>query len=107
MTKLIIFVGYSPCGHCPWFFGLIKDKVRAMKTTLTALKHCLSSNIQRIRKEQGISQEKLALKADIDRSYMSQIERQLANPSIDAILRISNALEVAPSELLQHGKKKP
>ena len=77
-----------------------------MKATLPTLKHALSSNIQRIRKEQGISQEKLALKADVDRSYMSQIERCLANPSIDAILRISNALEVAPSELLLLTKKK-
>jgi len=77
-----------------------------MKATLPALKQALSSNIQRIRKEQGISQEKLALKAEIDRSYMSQIERCLANPSVDALLRISNALEVAPSELLQLGKKK-
>lgn len=77
-----------------------------MKATLPALKQAISSNIQRIRKEQGISQEKLALKADIDRSYMSQIERCLANPSIDAILRISNALEVAPSELLLLTKKK-
>ena len=77
-----------------------------MRATLPALKQAISSNIQRIRKEQGISQEKLALKADVDRSYMSQIERCLANPSIDALLRISNALEVAPSELLLLGKKK-
>lgn len=78
-----------------------------MKATLPTLKQAISTNIQRIRKAQGISQEKLALKADVDRSYMSQIERCLANPSIDALLRISNALEVAPSELLQLGKKKP
>ena len=77
-----------------------------MKASLPTLKQALSSNIQRIRKEQGISQEKLALKAEVDRSYMSQIERCLANPSIDAILRISNALEVTPSELLQLTKKK-
>ena len=77
-----------------------------MKATLPALKQAISSNIQRIRKEQHISQEKLALKADVDRSYMSQIERCLANPSIDALLRISNALEVAPSELLLLTKKK-
>jgi transcriptional regulator with XRE-family HTH domain len=77
-----------------------------MRATLPTLKQAISSNIQRIRKEQGISQEKLALKADVDRSYMSQIERCLANPSIDALLRISNALEVAPSELLLLTKKK-
>ncbi len=74
---------------------------------MPALKQALSSNIKRLRKEQGISQEKLALKAEIDRSYMSQVERCLANPSIDALLRISNALEVAPSDLLQLAKKKP
>ena len=73
---------------------------------MPALKQALSVNIKRLRKEQGISQEKLALKAEIDRSYMSQVERCLANPSIDAILRISNALEVAPSELLLLTKKK-
>lgn len=78
-----------------------------MKVTLPALKQALSSNIKQIRKEQGVSQEKLALKADLDRSYMSEVERQLANPSIEALLRIANALEVTPSDLLQMGKKKP
>ena len=77
-----------------------------MKVTMPALKQALSVNIKRLRKEQGISQEKLALKAEIDRSYMSQVERCLANPSIDALLRISNALDVTPSELLQLGRKK-
>lgn len=77
-----------------------------MKVTLPALKQALSSNIKQIRKEQGISQEKLALKADVDRSYMSELERCLANPSIEALLKIGNALEVTPSELLQLGKKK-
>ena len=77
-----------------------------MKVTLPALKQALSTNIKRIRKEQGISQEKLALKADIDRSYMSELERCLANPSIEALSKIGNALEVSPSELLQISKKK-
>ena len=77
-----------------------------MKVTLPTLKLALSNNIKRIRKEQGVSQEKLALKADIDRSYMSEMERSLANPSIEALLKIANALETSPSELLQIGKKR-
>jgi transcriptional regulator with XRE-family HTH domain len=77
-----------------------------MKITLPALKQALSANIKRIRSEQGISQEKLALKANIDRSYMSEVERQLANPSLEALVKLSNALEVNPSELLQTTKKK-
>lgn len=77
-----------------------------MKATLPALKQTLGANIKRIRKEKGISQEKLALKAEVDRSYMSELERCLVNPSIEALLRIGNALDVTPSELLQMGKKK-
>lgn len=77
-----------------------------MKVTLPTLKLALSNNIKRIRKEQGISQEKLALKADVDRSYMSELERCLANPSIDALMRIGNALDVSPSDLLQIQPKK-
>lgn len=73
--------------------------------TLPALKLALSTNIKRIRKEQGISQEKLALKADIDRSYMSEVERSLANPSIEALIKIGNALDVTPSELLETRKR--
>lgn len=76
-----------------------------MKVTLPTLKLTLSTNIKRIRKEQGISQEKLALKANIDRSYMSEVERCIANPSIEALLKIGNALDVHPNELLQVGKK--
>ena len=73
--------------------------------TLPTLKLALSTNIKRIRKEQGISQEKLALKADIDRSYMSEVERSLANPSIEALIKIGNALDVTPSELLETRKR--
>ena len=50
-----------------------------------------------------MSQEKLALLAGVDRSYMSEVERCLANPSIDAILRISNALQIYPAELFEMG----
>lgn len=75
-----------------------------MKVTLPTLKQALSANIKRIRLEQGVSQEKLALKANIDRSYMSELERQLANPSIEALMKIGNALGVTPSELLKIGK---
>jgi len=77
-----------------------------MKVKLIDLKQALSTNIKRIRLEQGISQEKLALKANIDRSYMSELERCLANPSIEALLKIANALEVHPSDLVELEEKK-
>lgn len=65
------------------------------------LKESLSINIKARRRELGISQEKLALLCALDRSYMSEIERQLANPTIETLLRISNALQLVPSDLLR------
>lgn len=99
-------MGYIPLRITPWSFSPNSYRVLVMKVTLPTLKLALSNNIKRIRKEQGISQEKLALKADVDRSYMSELERCLANPSIDALMRIGNALDVSPSDLLQIQPKK-
>jgi transcriptional regulator with XRE-family HTH domain len=77
-----------------------------MKVKLDDLKEAISSNIKKCRKAKGISQEKLALISGIDRSYMSEIERCLANPSIEALPRISNALEVSPEDLIKSIKKR-
>lgn len=99
-------VGYNPSVYCLSSFSPQADKVQGMKVKLDELKEAISLNIKKYRKAKGISQEKLALLSAIDRSYMSQIERCLANPSIEAILRISNALEVAPEDLVRLLKKR-
>ncbi|WP_080586251.1 helix-turn-helix domain-containing protein [Bradyrhizobium elkanii] len=55
-------------------------------------------NVRRIRVDRGISQEKLAYEAGIDRSYMSSLERQSKNPTIDLLDRIAETLDVHLSE---------
>jgi CheY-like chemotaxis protein/DNA-binding XRE family transcriptional regulator len=49
----------------------------------------------------GLSQEALADRAQLDRSYMSQIERGIKNATLNSIWRISQALEAKPSDLLR------
>ena len=39
-------------------------------------------NIRRLRVERGVSQEVFAVDAGVDRTYMSQIERRLENPTL-------------------------
>ncbi|WP_084800027.1 helix-turn-helix transcriptional regulator [Bradyrhizobium sp. Ai1a-2] len=56
-------------------------------------------NVRRIRVKRGISQEKLAYEAGIDRSHMGSVERQSENPTIDLLGRIAEALGVHLSEL--------
>ena len=61
----------------------------------------LGANIRARRKELSISQEGLALRCEIDRSYMGQIERGSANPSLAVMYAIASALAVTMSELLR------
>lgn len=56
--------------------------------------------IRKKRKEKQISQEKLALLCDIDRSYLGRIERGEVNITILKLYEISNILETNPKELL-------
>ena len=57
-------------------------------------------NVRQLRTSAGITQEELAFKAEIDRTYASQIERAVANPSLGIICRIADALNCKPEELL-------
>ena len=51
------------------------------------------------KKFQRLSQEQLALAADLDRSYISEIELAKFSASIDVLERIALALDIAPKEL--------
>lgn len=54
----------------------------------------VSSNIQRIRHEKGLSQEDVADLTSVHQTYLSGVEGAKRNPSIDVLGRIAVALEV-------------
>jgi transcriptional regulator with XRE-family HTH domain len=56
-------------------------------------------NLRRIRTRQGVSQEKLALESNVNRSYVGGLERQEENPTVDILDRLAKALSVPTSEL--------
>jgi transcriptional regulator with XRE-family HTH domain len=56
-------------------------------------------NMRRLRKAQGMSQEGFALKFDIDRTYVSGIERGKRNPTITVAQRLADALDVPIADL--------
>jgi transcriptional regulator with XRE-family HTH domain len=53
-----------------------------------------------MRGEVGLSQEALAEACDLDRTYISGIERGSRNPSLTNILKIAAALNARPADLL-------
>jgi len=61
----------------------------------------LALNLRSIRLEKGFSQERLALDAGVDRTVVSKIERAVANPSLEILLRLANHLEIEVAELLK------
>lgn len=56
--------------------------------------------LRELRKTKKISQENLALEGSLDRTFVSLLERGLRQPSLTTILQISNALQIAPGELM-------
>jgi transcriptional regulator with XRE-family HTH domain len=71
-----------------------------MDSRLNRLKTSLARSVKLRRKELGLSQEELADLAEIDRTYASQIERGVANPSLEVLFRISRALDMELIKLL-------
>ena len=60
----------------------------------------LGINLRRLRRERGLGQEKFALQFEIDRTYVSGIERGTRNPTITMVQKLADALEVPIAELL-------
>ena len=60
----------------------------------------LGAAIRRERSDRGLSQEALAVDADLDRSYMGGIERGEHNLTVMNVIKIAGALKLSPSKLL-------
>jgi DNA-binding XRE family transcriptional regulator len=76
--------------HTPMFTPKTEAEVRAT----------LSESLKRFRALRGLSQEDLATLAGVNRTFVSQIERETKNVSIDSLRRIANALECEVYTLL-------
>jgi transcriptional regulator with XRE-family HTH domain len=59
----------------------------------------LGEAIRLARKQRGVSQEKLALIAGVDRSYVGRIERGDNNVAILTLLKLAQALDISVSDL--------
>lgn len=67
----------------------------ALDPVLLALGQAIAS----ARKAQGVSQEELAHRSEIDRSYMSAVERGTQNPGVMTVVKIASAIGMPVSAL--------
>jgi len=57
--------------------------------------------LRALRKEAGYSQEQLALDADLQRNYVSLLERGLNSASIKTLYKLAAVLKVSPARMLE------
>lgn len=65
------------------------------------LRRLIGQNVRMCRSRLGISQEELAFRADLHRTYVSGVERGVRNPTVMIVGRLAKALDVEPPSLLQ------
>jgi len=75
-------------------------------TSLSLAQSNLALDVKKARKKLGLTQEELAFQAGIDRTYASQIERAIANPSLAIICALSDVLKCNYFDLIGSSPKK-
>lgn len=68
-----------------------------------SLRQLFASNLRRLRAERGLSQEELAHRTGIDRTYVSHLERLRYSPTLDMVERLAKSLDAEPWDLLGPG----
>ena len=61
----------------------------------------IGKNVRRLREAKGWSQEEYADRADIHRTYVSDIERGRRNPTISVVEKLAKPLDVSAGSLLE------
>lgn len=65
------------------------------------IREVLALNLRKFRRANGLSQEELAHRAKIDRTYISALERSVYAASIDVVDRLARVLGVDAADLLK------
>ena len=69
------------------------------------LRQLFATNLRRLRHERKVSQEQLAYDAEIDRAYLSRVERAVTYVGLEIIEKLAAVLEVDPAEFFRRPSK--
>lgn len=60
----------------------------------------VGNELRKARLDAGMSQEKVALEAGVDRSYLSELENNRWSPTVEMLFRLCDTLGVAASDII-------
>lgn len=90
-------VRYGPfVENTPW-----RNTRQVRVLSVMEIREILARNLRRYRQAQGMSQEELAHRAGIDRTYVSSLERSVYAAGIDVVDSLAKALGVEAEDLLR------
>jgi len=72
-----------------------------MKNTKKKSRIILSNNMRKFRAKKGLTQEELAYRSGLHRTYISSVERAERNISIDALEKVAEAFKIPLNKLLE------
>lgn len=75
-----------------------------MATDSKSVQKAFGEALRQVRVGRGISQQELALESDLDRTYISLLERGLRQPTITTLIALSDALDTDPALLIKKTK---
>jgi ribosome-binding protein aMBF1 (putative translation factor) len=79
------------------------ERGRAMTPNRTLRQHVacgFGATLRAARRSRGLTQEEIAERADFDPTYMSLLERGLRTPTLTVLLKLAEALQIEPTELI-------
>ncbi|WP_044477239.1 helix-turn-helix domain-containing protein [Paenibacillus antibioticophila] len=65
------------------------------------LEFSFSKVLKSLRSAKRMSQEELSFRSDLDRTYISMLERGIYQPTLTTIFALSKSLDITPSELIK------
>jgi transcriptional regulator with XRE-family HTH domain len=66
----------------------------------------VAANLRRIRRERGFSQESLAFEADINRGYISKLEKGSTWVGLEILVKLAKVLQAEPADFLRRPAKR-
>lgn len=79
--------------------------VPMVSTEITDIGQIFGEVLRRYRSDRGISQEELAYRADVDRTFVSRLERGIRQPTITTLIGLGLALGVSAAELVEEAER--
>lgn len=94
--------------YSPWSYRLQAKILKGVRRPPRTARYlaALGQALRLHRERKGLSQEQFAFEVELDRTYVSGIERGLRNPTVATLLRITGPLDISPSALLAAAERR-